>query len=154
MRSKTNYHKRYYLTGVSAAKNASFCAIYIQKQTVYQDRLGTNIGKTQQRDRFYRDKLVGQQSDTGRIHSAARTVLTNVNRDVGPDDGGFVLVPASHKQLYPVPRPTHTSMDLDLVRHLEVKAVRLRLRLHTCTYTATCIMIAQMLQFSCCFALL
>ena len=41
-------------------------------------------------------------------------------KDVGPDDGGFVLIPASHKMLYPVPRPTHTSMDLTAVRHLEV----------------------------------
>ena len=43
-------------------------------------------------------------------------------RDVGPDDGGFVLIPASHKMLYPIPRPTHTSMDLDAIRHLEVSA--------------------------------
>ena len=29
----------------SGAKNATFCAIYIQNRTFYQDRLGTNIGK-------------------------------------------------------------------------------------------------------------
>ena len=29
-----------------------------------------------------------------------------------------MLVPASHKQLYAVPRPSHTSMDLDIVRYV------------------------------------
>lgn len=34
----------------------------------------------------------------------------------------FVLVPGSHKMLHPIPRPTHTSMDLRAVKHLEPKA--------------------------------
>ena len=34
----------------------------------------------------------------------------------------FVLVAGSHKALYPIPRPKHTSMDLALVRHLEPTA--------------------------------
>eukprot|EP01046_Picozoa_sp_COSAG06_P119267 COSAG06_NODE_66511_length_254_cov_0.664516_1_plen_84_part_11 len=33
-------------------KNATFCAIYISNRTFYQDRLGTNIGKTQKRVAF------------------------------------------------------------------------------------------------------
>ena len=43
-------------------------------------------------------------------------------QDVGPDDGGFVLIPASHKMLWPVPRPPHTSMELGAVRHIECAA--------------------------------
>ena len=35
------------------AKNATFCAIYIQNVSVYQDRLGTNIGKIQKRVAFF-----------------------------------------------------------------------------------------------------
>jgi hypothetical protein len=31
------------------AKTATFCAIHIQNASFYQDRLGTNIGKTQKR---------------------------------------------------------------------------------------------------------
>jgi len=37
----------------SGAKNATFCAIYIQNRTFYQDRLGTNIGKVEKRVAFF-----------------------------------------------------------------------------------------------------
>ena len=69
----------------------------------------------------------GSFDDISNFTTAARPHTSMCNyawqlKDVGPNDGGFVLVPGSHKQLYPVPRPTHTSMDLDAVRHLEVTA--------------------------------
>jgi hypothetical protein len=35
-------------------KNVTFCAIYILKRSFYQDRLGTNIGKTPKKDVFLR----------------------------------------------------------------------------------------------------
>ena len=43
-------------------------------------------------------------------------------KDVGPADGGFGLIPGSHKMLYPAPRPEHTSIDLSNVKHLEATA--------------------------------
>ena len=36
------------------AKNATFCAIYIQNASFYQDRLGTNIGKTPKKSGVFR----------------------------------------------------------------------------------------------------
>jgi hypothetical protein len=55
------------------SKNGIFAPFIYQKRTFYQDRLGTNIGKTQKRDRFssgdidceklisvaFSDKLIG-----------------------------------------------------------------------------------------------
>ena len=38
----------------------------------------------------------------GRMHSGLTTVAFNL-RDVGPDDGGFACVPASHKSNFPLP---------------------------------------------------
>jgi hypothetical protein len=40
--------KRTYMPGIfwNGAKNAFFCAILYPKRSFYQDRLGTNIGKT------------------------------------------------------------------------------------------------------------
>jgi hypothetical protein len=36
------------------SENASFCAIFdLKKASLYQDRLGTNIGKTQKETRFH-----------------------------------------------------------------------------------------------------
>jgi hypothetical protein len=103
-------------------------------------------------------------STAGRPHTSMCNYAWQL-QDVGPDDGGFVLVrcparapnnhycsildrlarcappahrltdwsaapaghdlkqiPASHKMLWPVPRPKHTSMDLGAVRHLECSA--------------------------------
>ena len=42
----------------SGAKNATFCAIYIQNRTFYQDRLGTNIGKVEKRVAFFAEILL------------------------------------------------------------------------------------------------
>jgi hypothetical protein len=47
-------------------KNVTFCAIYIYKRSFYQDRLGTNIGKTQKKDVFLRE------SSAGTTHTIAR----------------------------------------------------------------------------------
>jgi hypothetical protein len=35
------------------AKNATFCAVYIQNASFYQDRLGTDIGKVEKRVAFF-----------------------------------------------------------------------------------------------------
>ena len=40
----------------------SFCAIYIYKRTLYQDRLGTNIGKTPKKEPTQRKKTEEQQA--------------------------------------------------------------------------------------------
>jgi hypothetical protein len=37
----------------AGAKNATFCAIYIYERSFCQDRLGTNMGKTQKRVAFF-----------------------------------------------------------------------------------------------------
>ena len=40
------------------AKNATFCAVYKKRASFCQDRLGTNIGKTQKRVAFFADAWV------------------------------------------------------------------------------------------------
>jgi ectoine hydroxylase-related dioxygenase (phytanoyl-CoA dioxygenase family) len=42
--------------------------------------------------------------------------------DINPQDGGFALIPGSHKMLYPIPRPDTTSIDLAAVKQLSCKA--------------------------------
>jgi hypothetical protein len=39
---------------IMGAKNATFCAIYVQNVSFYQDRLGTNIGKALKKSVVFR----------------------------------------------------------------------------------------------------
>jgi hypothetical protein len=60
------------------AKNATFCAIYIEKRSFCQDRLGTNIGKTQKRVAFFAGgQVVSLPAKVG----GARTVLEAFPKD-------------------------------------------------------------------------
>jgi hypothetical protein len=64
-------------------------------------------------------------SDTpgGHLHSDSDTgpgcnVLWAFNPErpgFGPGSGGFVCIPGSHKAMYPLPRPSTTSIDLEQV---------------------------------------
>jgi len=51
------------------------------------------------------------------------TVVTYLLTDQGPDDGGFMCVPGSHKANFPTPKDVETlEKDIGIVRHLEAKA--------------------------------
>ena len=57
----------------------------------------------------------------GRPHSIQINYAYSL-RDVNPGDGGFCLVPGSHRMRHPIPRPPTLSIDLPAVKHLTQRA--------------------------------
>jgi hypothetical protein len=60
--------------------------------------------------------------EDGRMHNGLMAISYALT-DVGPEDGGFVCVPGSHKANYPCPLEVRRlEMDLGCVKHIQMKA--------------------------------
>ncbi|HCV22760.1 MAG TPA: phytanoyl-CoA dioxygenase family protein [Candidatus Latescibacteria bacterium] len=57
----------------------------------------------------------------GRIHTRSGINVAWQFADVGPDDGGFVVVPGSHKSCYPVPHSVRTCNERTPIRHIPLR---------------------------------
>ena len=57
----------------------------------------------------------------GRIHTPSSINVAWQLNDVGPGDGGFVVVPGSHKSCYPVPHSVRTCNDRTPIRHISIR---------------------------------
>lgn len=57
----------------------------------------------------------------GRIHTPSSINVAWQLNDVGPGDGGFVVVPGSHKSCYPVPHSVRTCNDRTPIRHIPIR---------------------------------
>ena len=57
----------------------------------------------------------------GRIHTRSSINVAWQFTDVGPGDGGFVVVPGSHKSCYPVPQSVRTCNDRAPIRHIPIR---------------------------------
>ena len=62
------------------------------------------------------------RQQNGRVYAEYLNVAWQL-RDVGPEDGGFVCVPGTHKTNYPMPECIkHCEDEMGLVRHIEMQA--------------------------------
>jgi ectoine hydroxylase-related dioxygenase (phytanoyl-CoA dioxygenase family) len=54
----------------------------------------------------------------GRVHTRSGINVAWQLTDVGPDDGGFVVVPGSHRSCYPLPHSVRTCNERAPIRHV------------------------------------
>ena len=54
----------------------------------------------------------------GRVHTRTGINVAWQLNDVGPDDGGFVVVPGTHKSRYPLPHSVRTCNERTPIRHV------------------------------------
>ena len=57
----------------------------------------------------------------GRVHTRSGINVAWQLADVGPDDGGFVVVPGSHKSCYPLPHSVRTCNERAPIRHIPMR---------------------------------
>ena len=57
----------------------------------------------------------------GRVHTRSGINVAWQLSDVGPGDGGFVVVPGSHKSCYPVPHSVRTCNERAPIRHVPMR---------------------------------
>ena len=57
----------------------------------------------------------------GRVHTRSGINVAWQLTDVGPDDGGFVVVPGSHKSCYPLPHSVRTCNERAPIRHVPMR---------------------------------
>ena len=57
----------------------------------------------------------------GRVHTRSGINVAWQLTDVGPDDGGFVVVPGSHKSCYPLPHSVRTCNERAPIRHIPMR---------------------------------
>ena len=57
----------------------------------------------------------------GRVHTRSGINVAWQLTDVGPDDGGFVVVPGTHKSCYPLPHSVRTCNERAPIRHLPMR---------------------------------
>ena len=57
----------------------------------------------------------------GRVHTRSGINVSWQLNDVGPDDGGFVVVPGSHKSCYPLPHSVRTCNERAPIRHIPMR---------------------------------
>ncbi len=57
----------------------------------------------------------------GRVHTKSGINVAWQLSDVGPDDGGFVVVPGSHKSCYPLPHSVRTCNERAPIRHVPMR---------------------------------
>ncbi len=57
----------------------------------------------------------------GRVHTRSGINVAWQLADVGPDDGGFVVVPGSHKSCYPLPHSVRTCNERAPLRHIPMR---------------------------------
>ena len=86
-------HGELFIAHAVGEQKRSFGAICIQKRTFSQDRLGTNIGKTQKRDRFSSGATISAYIDAGM--DFAEAVNKVVHEKLPEGTGGVVAVSLS-----------------------------------------------------------
>jgi hypothetical protein len=57
----------------------------------------------------------------GRAHTRSGINVAWQLTDVGPDDGGFVIVPGSHKSCYPMPHSVRVCNERAPIRHVSMR---------------------------------
>jgi ectoine hydroxylase-related dioxygenase (phytanoyl-CoA dioxygenase family) len=57
----------------------------------------------------------------GRVHTMSGINVAWQLNDVGPLDGGFVVIPGSHKSCYPLPHSVRTCNDRAPIRHIPIR---------------------------------
>ncbi len=57
----------------------------------------------------------------GRVHTRSGINVAWQLTDVGPDDGGFVVVPGTHKSCYPLPHSVRTCNERAPIRHVPMR---------------------------------
>ncbi len=57
----------------------------------------------------------------GRVHTRSGINVAWQLTDVGPDDGGFVVVPGSHKSHYPLPHSVRVCNERAPIRHIPMR---------------------------------
>ncbi|MDE0966316.1 MAG: phytanoyl-CoA dioxygenase family protein, partial [Candidatus Latescibacteria bacterium] len=57
----------------------------------------------------------------GRAHTKSSINIAWQLTDVGPDDGGFVIVPGSHKSCYPMPQSVRVCNERAPIRHVQMR---------------------------------
>ena len=57
----------------------------------------------------------------GRVHTKSGINVAWQLTDVGPEDGGFVVVPGSHKSCYPLPHSVRLCNERAPIRHLSMR---------------------------------
>lgn len=57
----------------------------------------------------------------GRAHTKSVINIAWQLTDVGPDDGGFVIVPGSHKSCYPMPQSVRVCNERAPIRHVQMR---------------------------------
>ena len=57
----------------------------------------------------------------GRAHTRSAINVAWQLNDVGPDDGGFVIVPGSHKSCYPMPQSVRVCNERAPIRHVSIR---------------------------------
>ena len=57
----------------------------------------------------------------GRVHTRSSINVAWQLSDVGPEDGGFVVVPGSHKACYPLPHSVRTCNERAPIRHVSMR---------------------------------
>ena len=58
----------------------------------------------------------------GRVHTKSGINVAWQLTDVGPGDGGFVVIPGSHKSCYPLPHSVRTCNERAPIRHVPMRA--------------------------------
>ena len=57
----------------------------------------------------------------GRVHTMSGINVAWQLNDVGPGDGGFVVIPGSHKSCYPLPHSVRTCNERAPIRHIPIR---------------------------------